>query len=128
MQPASTRRAAADWIAYRERGSTIADARDGIRVAPSRATLQPLSSFMSSSIYFYLFAPVVRRHSRDYLRRALGREPRASDRFVTCSRFASTIHDRIYLLNGPFRLVSISPSRGKHWVKKAFATGHGAHS
>jgi predicted LPLAT superfamily acyltransferase len=59
------------------------------------------------AIYFFLFAPAARRASRDYLTRALGRKPRVADGFRQVLAFASTIHDRIYLLNDRFDLFDI---------------------
>jgi len=58
------------------------------------------------AIYFTLFAPRARRASRAYLRRAL---PGAAwrDVFRHVLAFASTIHDRIYLLNHRFDLFDI---------------------
>lgn len=50
--------------------------------------------------YFFMFAPTARRHAREYLRRALGREPSARDRFLHLLYFATTIHDRVYLAAG----------------------------
>ncbi|MEO8445662.1 MAG: acyl-CoA synthetase [Gammaproteobacteria bacterium] len=58
--------------------------------------------------YFFLFAPEARRHSRDYLRRALSRSPTAGDRFRHILAFASTIHDRVFLLNGRLDLFDIA--------------------
>ncbi len=54
--------------------------------------------------YFFLFAPRARRASLEYLRRVLGRRPRARERFRQVMSFATTIHDRVYLLNGRFEL------------------------
>lgn len=57
--------------------------------------------------YYVLFAPKARRFSRDYLHRALGRWAEWSDGFRHVFSFASTIHDRIYLLNDRFNLFDI---------------------
>lgn len=57
--------------------------------------------------YYVLFAPQARRYSRDYLQRALGRWAEWSDGFKHVFSFASTIHDRIYLLNDRFDLFDI---------------------
>ena len=57
--------------------------------------------------YYVLFAPKARRYSRDYLHRALGRWAEWSDGFRHVFSFASTIHDRIYLLNDRFNLFDI---------------------
>jgi predicted LPLAT superfamily acyltransferase len=58
--------------------------------------------------YFFAFGPTARRHARAYLRRALGREPGAIDRFRHLMTFATTIHDRVYLVNERFDLFDIS--------------------
>jgi predicted LPLAT superfamily acyltransferase len=42
------------------------------------------------------------------LRLALGRAPRARDRFLQILSFATTIHDRVYLINGQFEKFNIS--------------------
>jgi predicted LPLAT superfamily acyltransferase len=57
--------------------------------------------------YFLLFSPSARRFSRQYLQRALGRWAQWSDGFRHVFSFASTIHDRIYLLNDRFDLFDI---------------------
>jgi len=69
---------------------------------PSRIVLYAITA------YFFLFAPEARRHSLDYLRRALSRAPTAGDRFRHILGFASTIHDRVYLLNGRLDLFDIA--------------------
>jgi predicted LPLAT superfamily acyltransferase len=51
-------------------------------------------------LYFTLFAPRARQASRPYLQRVLGRVPGWRDHFRHILAFASTIHDRIYFLNG----------------------------
>jgi len=53
-------------------------------------------------IYFLLFAGEARRASRQYLGKVLGREARISDGFRHIHTFASTILDRVFLLNGRF--------------------------
>jgi predicted LPLAT superfamily acyltransferase len=57
--------------------------------------------------YFLFFAPTARKASREYLGRALGRWAEWSDGFRHVLSFASTIHDRIYLLNDRFELFDI---------------------
>lgn len=57
--------------------------------------------------YFTLFAPRARRASRGYLSRVLGRWAEWGDGFRHVLSFASTIHDRIYLLNDRFDLFDI---------------------
>jgi predicted LPLAT superfamily acyltransferase len=57
--------------------------------------------------YFTLFSPRARRASRAYLSRALDRWAQWSDGYRHVFSFASTIHDRIYLLNDRFDLFDI---------------------
>ena len=54
------------------------------------------------ALYFVLFAPRARRASRGYLARALGRYANWRDGYLHVLSFASTIHDRVYLLNDRF--------------------------
>lgn len=97
----------AEWRAHRERGSiwllrvmTFISLRLGRPAA--RLILYAIAG------YFFLFAPGARSASLDYLRRVLGRRPRARDRFRQVMSFATTIHDRVYLLNGRFELFDIA--------------------
>ena len=103
--PAGKLRAAA-WTARRERGSLTLlrlMARFSLRLGrrPGRVILYGIAA------YYFLFAPRARRASRAYLRRALGRAPRAPERFAHLLAFASTIHDRVYLLNDRYDLFDI---------------------
>lgn len=74
--------------------------------------------------YFALFAPAVRRASRRYLARVLPRPPRWSDVYRHVLAFASTIHDRIYLLNSRWDDFEIEIQGGEAIVQ-ACADGHG---
>src|SRR5277367_7139965 len=90
---------AAEWVSYRERGSLallklMAVLSTRLGRGASRVVLYGIAA------YFLLFAPSARRHSRRYLRLALGRRPKARDRFLQILSFATTIHDRVYLING----------------------------
>lgn len=75
--------------------------------------------------YFLLLAAPARRASRLYLRRALGREPGWRDLYRHVHFFASTIHDRIYLINDQFDLFDIEV-RGRELITDLLATGRGA--
>lgn len=97
----SAAKAAPEWAARPERSNTLAirfivwvALTLGRRVA--RLFLYPIC------LYFMLFAGEARRASRQYLRRVLGREPRIADGFRHIHTFASTILDRVFLLNGRF--------------------------
>ena len=74
--------------------------------------------------YFLVFAPAARRASRDYLTRALGRRPTLGERYRHILAFASTVHDRIYLLNGRFDLFAIDIV-GEEYIRAAVADGQG---
>jgi predicted LPLAT superfamily acyltransferase len=75
--------------------------------------------------YYFLFAPRARRWMRRYLRRALGREPRARDRFRHVLSFATSIHDRVYLLADRSALFQVTIS-GEAQMRAVLARGHGA--
>jgi len=51
-------------------------------------------------LYYLLFARAARRASREYLRRALGRDAGVADIFRQFHAFAATTLDRVFLLNG----------------------------
>jgi predicted LPLAT superfamily acyltransferase len=74
--------------------------------------------------YFLLFSPNSRRTSRNYLRRALGREARWTDLFRHFLAFASTIHDRVYLINDRFDLFDIAVS-GEALIVESCAEAQG---
>ena len=115
---------AAEWVRHRERGSlwllrimAFLSLRCGRRA--SRSILYGIA------IYFFLFGPSARRHSLRYLRFALGREPVARDRFLQILSFATTIHDRVYLINGQFEKFNISVE-GEDMVLAHEPKGRGA--
>jgi predicted LPLAT superfamily acyltransferase len=99
-------RAGAEWIGSRERGSRLL-----LRVMTfiSLRLGRPAGRVVlyGIAIYFFLFAPAARRAMRNYLRRALGRAPSPADRFRLILNFATTIHDRVYLLNERYDLFDI---------------------
>jgi len=75
--------------------------------------------------YFSCSAPRARRESRRYLRRALGREPRARDRFRHILYFATTIHDRVYLINEKYEAFRIT-IEGEALMREQVERGTGA--
>jgi predicted LPLAT superfamily acyltransferase len=75
--------------------------------------------------YFVVFSPLARRASRAYLRRALARPATLRDVHRHIFTFASTIHDRLYLLNDRFDLFDIRV-QGETLVDDALAGGRGA--
>ncbi len=77
------------------------------------------------ALYFVLFSPAACRASRDYLRRTLGKPPGMREVFRHMFTFATTIHDRIYLINGRFDLFDIQ-LQGQAHVHAVLAQGRGA--
>jgi len=120
-RPAGSR---AEWATYRERGSMLT-----LRLMTfvSLRMGRPVGRFLLYFIaaYFFAFAPTAARHARAYLRRALGREPTARDRFRHVLTFASTIHDRVYLMKDRLDLFDISVD-GEDLVRDALQAGKGA--
>ncbi len=121
--PLETQRKTAAWVEHRERGSTLLlrimaflSLRFGRRA--TRVILYAIA------LYFFLFAPSARRSSNAYLRLALGRRPSARDRFLQILSFATTIHDRVFLISGQFEKFNISVSGGDTVLK--YSGGRGA--
>lgn len=85
----------------------------------SRVLLVPITA------YFLAFSPDVCRASRAYLARVLGRPARWRDVWRHVWTFASTVHDRIYLLNGRFDLFDLR-LHDQTLVGAAHAEGRGA--
>jgi predicted LPLAT superfamily acyltransferase len=124
INPAASAPRPAEWIGNRERGSrallrvmAFLSMRLGRRL--SRIPLFCIAA------YFFLFAPRARRESRRYLRRALGREPRARDRFRQILYFATTIHDRVYLINEKYQAFRIT-IEGEALMREQAERGTGA--
>jgi predicted LPLAT superfamily acyltransferase len=114
----------ADWIRHRERGSIALlrlMTRISLRLGRSLSRI-PLHGI---AVYFFLFAPTARRHSLRYLRLALGRFPRARDRFRQILTFATTIHDRVYLINGQHEQFNIT-LEGEALLIAQLESGRGA--
>jgi predicted LPLAT superfamily acyltransferase len=114
----------AEWATQRERGSvrllrlmTVFSLTVGRRTA--RMVLYVIAA------YFFLFAPRARRASLAYLRQVLGRRPTVRDRFRQVMAFATTIHDRVYLLNDRFELFDITVV-GEELMQQRVRAGGGA--
>jgi predicted LPLAT superfamily acyltransferase len=114
----------ADWIRHRERGS-VALLRIMAFVSLRLGRTLSRIPLYGIAIYFFLFAPAARRHSRRYLRLALGRHPSARDRFRQILSFATTIHDRVYLINEQFEIFNIT-LEGEAPVRAQSDSGRGA--
>jgi predicted LPLAT superfamily acyltransferase len=124
ITPAAARKAPAEWLTRPERGSmTLLRVMAAMSTRFGRSRSRVFLYLIAS--YFVLFAPTARRHARNYLRRALRREPRFVDRFRQVFNFASTIHDRVYLLNGCFEEFEITVE-GEELMRTMLANGHGA--
>jgi predicted LPLAT superfamily acyltransferase len=114
----------ADWIRHRERGSMALLRLMAFVSLHLGRTLSRIPLY-GIAIYFFLFAPTARRHSRRYLRLALGRQPNAGDRFRQILSFATTIHDRVYLINAQFELFDITID-GESLMNAQWNSGRGA--
>jgi len=117
-------RAPPEWVAHRERGSlTMLRVMAFISLRIGRPAGRVVLHGIAA--YFFVFAPTARRHMRTYLRRALGREPGAADRYRLILTFATTIHDRLYLMRERWDLFDISLDGINH-VASRIERGEGA--
>jgi predicted LPLAT superfamily acyltransferase len=114
----------ADWIRHRERGS-VALLRLMVLLSLHLGRSLSRIPLYGIAAYFFLFAPAARRHSRRYLRLALGRRPSARDRFRQILTFATTIHDRVYLINGQYARFNIT-LEGEELMISQLQSGRGA--
>jgi hypothetical protein len=89
----------------------------GRRVA--RWVLHPIT------LYFVLFAPTARRHSRRYLARVLGRPVRFIDGYRHVHAFTAIILDRVYLLRDKLSQFDVRTT-GRELVDATLAEGRGA--
>lgn len=94
------------WLQRKERGSQLLlRLMTWLSLTLGRRLTRPI--VYGIALYFLLAAPAARRASRDYLRRALGRPARWGDLYRHILAFASTIHDRVYLLNDRHELFDL---------------------
>jgi len=98
--------AGADWMRQQER-SNLAILKLMVWISLTLGRKVGRVVLYGIAAYYVLFAAHARRCSRDYLHRALGRWAEWGDGFRHVFSFASTIHDRIYLLNDRFDLFDI---------------------
>lgn len=116
--------AASAWATHSERGSLrLLRVMSWISLRLGRRSSR--IALYGISAYFFLFAPQARRHAREYLQRVLGRPATPIDRFRQILAFASTIHDRVYLLNQRFEEFEISVD-GAALLQAAAAESKGA--
>jgi predicted LPLAT superfamily acyltransferase len=114
----------AEWLAVRERGSILL-LRSMVFVSLRVGRTLSRGLLYGIAVYFFLFAPSARRHSRRYLRLALGRSPSAKDRFRHILYFATCIHDRVFLLNEQYDRFQIT-IEGESLVRAQLDAGSGA--
>lgn len=76
------------------------------------------------STYFLLAAPLARRSSRAFMRRALDRRPTWLDTFIHLFVFATTVLDRVYLVNGRHRDLTVDVNNEQVFLD-ALAQGRG---
>ncbi len=115
---------AAEWVTHRERGSVVLlRVMTFISLKIGRRAGRFILYFIAA--YFFAFAPSARRNGRNYLRRALGREPTSRDWFRQVFSFASTIHDRVYLVNGQYDMFDVT-IEGEPIMQRLMDAGQGA--
>jgi predicted LPLAT superfamily acyltransferase len=120
--PGADRRQA--WVTARERGSIrLLQVMTYISLRLGRATTRCLLHGIAA--YFFVFAPTARRCVRQYLQRALRRNPTAADRYRLIVSFATTIHDRLYLVRSRYELFEIS-IQGEELVSDCHERSEGA--
>ncbi|HTV97403.1 MAG TPA: hypothetical protein VME42_15470 [Steroidobacteraceae bacterium] len=124
LESAAPRAPRSEWIDHRERGSRwllklMAFLSLRIGRTASRGVLYAIA------LYFFAFAPSARGPSRRYLELALGRKPRALDRFRQILHFATCIHDRVYLVKGQYRRFHVT-LEGEALLRERFEAGRGA--
>jgi predicted LPLAT superfamily acyltransferase len=116
--------APSEWRRSPERGSPLLlRAMAWLSLRVGRRPVMPILHL--AALYYFAFAPKPRRHMRDYLRRALGREPRARDRYRQIMCFATTILDRLFLLAGRHRMFEIT-LEGEALIREVATAGSGA--
>ncbi len=127
IPPAEPRQAAqqaAEWAARREQGSRwalkfMAWVAVALGRPAARLLLHPIT------VYYVLFAPAARRHSRRYLKRALGRDANWRDGYRHVHSFASTVLDRVYFVRGQMQHFDIRTVGGPE-VDVSMEDGRGA--
>ncbi|KVT03583.1 acyl-CoA synthetase [Burkholderia ubonensis] len=112
------------WARRRERSNTpLLRAMTWISLRFGRRAARAVLHLVAA--WFVLFSPGACAASRGYLRRALGRPARWRDVYRHVFTFASTIHDRVYLMNERFDLFDVR-LHGEAHVRAALAGGRGA--
>ena len=113
----------ASWVRQAER-SSVGTMRFMVWLSLSLGRRLSRIVLHGIATYFLFFAPAAGRASRGYLQRILGRRPTLAERYRHVMAFATTIHDRIYFLNGRFTLFDIDIA-GAELIDAALADGRG---
>lgn len=98
-----------EWMQRKERGSMVL-LRLMSRISLLFGRRLSRSVVYGIALYFLLAVPAARRSSRSYFARVLGRPATWGDLYRHIFTFASTIHDRIFLLNNQLALFDIRVS------------------
>jgi len=113
-----------NWTSRPERGTTfMLQVMSWISLHLGRTISRSILHLITT--YFLLFSRVSRRASRDYLRRVLRREPKLIDLYKHIFTFATTIHDRVYLINNRYDLFDITV-HNEQIIHDMLAQGRGA--
>jgi len=123
-RPNAGRLKPSEWLGVRERGSTRL-LRFMVFLSLHAGRTLSRGVLYGIAVYFFLFAPLARRHARRYLRLALGRKPSAWDHFRHILYFATCIHDRIFLINEQFDRLRVT-FEGESLVRAQLESGQGA--
>jgi predicted LPLAT superfamily acyltransferase len=112
-----------EWAARPERGRPLA-IRLGVWLALTFGRAAARVWLHALTLYYLAVSPADRAASRQFLRRALDREPGAADVYRHFHTFATTILDRIYLLNGQYGRFDVRV-HGREIVDAELARGQG---
>jgi predicted LPLAT superfamily acyltransferase len=112
-----------EWAARPERGRPFA-IRCGAWLALTFGRAFARAWLHVLTLYFLVVSPADRAASRQFLRKALQREPGAADVYRHFHTFAATILDRVYLLNGQLGRFDVR-IHGREIVDAEAARGHG---
>lgn len=105
-RPAGAQADTPPWLQHQERGSVLLlRFMTWLSLTLGRRLTRPV--VYGIALYFLLAAPAARAASRSYLQRVLGRPAGWGDLYRHILAFASTIHDRVYLLNDRHDLFDI---------------------
>ena len=104
--------AQSEWRRRPERGSPgIVRFMSRLSLAIGRGPSRVLLRFIA--LYFFVTGGAARRNVRAFLTRALGRAPTLREQFAVFFAFSSTIHDRVFFLEGRFDLFRVEMHGGE---------------